>query len=62
MMNFCHLREIYTTNSGELVRNKVTENIVRPKPMSDMNSRNVEKIVIRLDKRQEILKELGQVL
>ena len=30
--------------------------------MSDMNSRNVEKIVIRLDKRQEILKELGQVL
>lgn len=48
--------------TGELVRNKVTENIVRPKPMSDMNSRNVEKIVIRLDKRQEILKELGQVL
>ena len=32
--------------TGELVRNKVTENIVRPKPMSDMNSRNVEKIVI----------------
>ena len=48
--------------TGELVTNKVIENIVRPKPMSDMNSRNVEKIIIPLYKRQEILKELGQVL
>ena len=31
-------------------------------PNSDMNSKNVEEIVIPPERRQEILNELGQVL
>ena len=31
-------------------------------PNSDMNSKNVEEIVVPPERRQEILNELGQVL
>ena len=36
--------------------------IVKPKPLPDENSMNTEEIIILLKKRQEILKELRQVL
>ena len=32
--------------TGELIGNKIAENIVKPKPVSDANSRNDEEIVI----------------
>ena len=35
---------------------------MKPKPVSDVNSRNAEEIVTPLEKRQEILNELRQVL
>ena len=44
--------------SGELMGNKITEKILNPKPVPEMNSRNVEEIVIPPEKRQEILNEL----
>ena len=36
--------------------------ILKPKPLPDVNSKNVEEIIIPPDKREEILKELTQVL
>ena len=36
--------------------------IVKPKANPDENSRKFEEIVIPLEKREEILNELGQVL
>ena len=42
--------------------NKIAEKIVKPKPVIDENSRNVEEIVIPPEKRQEIFKKLRQVL
>ena len=44
--------------TGEFTVNKVTEKIMK----SDLNSRNVEEIVIQLEKREKILNELRQVL
>ena len=35
-----------TEITGELIGNKITEKIVKQKPVSKENSRNVEKIVI----------------
>ena len=32
--------------TGDLIGNKIAEKIVKPKPLSDLNSRNVEEIVI----------------
>ena len=46
----------------ELIGNKIAEKIVKPKPVPDENSRNVEEIVIPPEKRQEILNELRQAL
>ena len=46
----------------ELVRNKIAEKIVEPKPVSDVNSRNLEEIVSLPEKRQGMLNELRQVL
>ena len=43
--------------TGELTGNKIAENIVKSKPVSDVNSRNVEEIVIPPEKRQEILND-----
>ena len=33
---------------------------MKPKPMSDVNSRNVEEVVIPPDKREKIFNELGK--
>ena len=33
------------------------DKIVKPKPVSDLNSRNLEEIVISPEKRQEVLDE-----
>ena len=41
-------------NTGELIGNKITEKIVKPKLAPDENSRNVEEIPTSLWKRQEI--------
>ena len=38
----------------ELIRNEITENILKPKPIPDVNSRNVEETVIPPEKREEI--------
>ena len=38
------------------------DKIVKPKPLSTENSINVEEIVIPPEKRQEILKDLRQLL
>ena len=47
--------------TGEVFGNKIADEIVKPKPVSDDNSRNVEEIVIKQEKRQQILNELRQV-
>ena len=47
---------------GEYMGNKIYENNVRLKPVPDMNSKNVEEIVIPLEERQEILNKLRQLL
>ena len=39
---------------GEFIGNKVANKIVKPKPVSKENSRNVEKIVFTPDKRRNI--------
>ena len=48
--------------TGELIRDKVSEKIVKPKPVSDVNSRNVADTVIQPEKPEEIISEVGQVL
>ena len=47
--------------TGKLIGNKVTVKIVKPKPVPDENSRNVEEMVIPPEKRQEISNVLRQV-
>ena len=46
----------------KFVGNKITEKVVKPKSVPEGNSRIVAEIVIPLEKRLEILSELGQVL
>ena len=46
----------------ELTRNKITQRIVKLKPVPDANLINVEVIVISPEERQGILNELRQVL
>ena len=48
--------------TGEFRRNKIPDEIAKPKPMSYENSRNVEVIIIPSEKREEILNEFRQVL
>ena len=48
--------------TGEIILNKITDKIVKPKFLPAENLRSVEKIVIPPEKRQEILNELKQVL
>ena len=45
-----------------MIGNKVPEKIVKPKPVTEANLRNVEEMVISQEKIKEILNELGQVL
>ena len=47
---------------GEFIGNKIADKIVKSKPVSDANSRNVEEIIIRPENGEEILNELRQVL
>ena len=49
------------TATGEFIGNKIRVKIVKVKPMSDVNSRNVEEIIILPEKREEMLNELRQV-
>ena len=44
------------------MRNKIADKIVKPKQAIDENPRNAEEIIIPLEKREEILNELRQVL
>ena len=48
--------------TGEFIRNKITDTTVKPRSMSDVNSRDVEKLVIPPEIREEIQNELRQVL
>ena len=47
--------------TGECIGNKIADKIVKPKPVSEPNSRNVE-IIIPPEKTEEILHELRQAL
>ena len=44
------------------MRNKISEKIVKPKPMPEANSKNVKEIVVSLEKMQEMSSKLRQVL
>ena len=46
----------------EFIGNKIADEIVKPKPVPDENSRNIEEIIIPPEKREEILNELRQEL
>ena len=48
--------------TAEFIVNKIADKIVKLKPVSDMNSRNVEEILIPQEKREKILNKLRQVL
>ena len=47
--------------TGEFIGNKIADKIMKPKPVIDENSRNVEEIVTPQEKIQEIFNELRQV-
>ena len=40
----------------------IAETVVKPKPLSDGISRNIEEIVISSEKKKDLLKRLRQVL
>ena len=46
----------------ELIGNKIAIKIVKPKAISDMNSKNVKKIAFSTGKIQEILNDLTEIL
>ena len=48
--------------AGELIGDNFAKEMVNPKPPIDENSRNVEKMNIPPEKRQEILNKFRQVL
>ena len=48
--------------TGKLIRNKIANKVVKPKPVPNENSRNVEEIIIPPEKREEILNKSGQLL
>ena len=48
--------------TGEFIWCKIANEIVKPKPVVDLSSRNVEEIIIPQEQREEILNELRQVL
>ena len=48
--------------TGESIGNKFANKIVKPKSISEMNSRNFEEIVTPPEKREEILNQLKQAL
>ena len=48
--------------SSEFIENKIANKIVKSQSVIDENSRNIEEIIIPLEKRQEILGKLRQLL
>ena len=46
----------------EFIGNKIADKIVQPKPAPDVNSRNVEEVIIPPEQREEILNKLRQIL
>ena len=47
--------------TGEMIENKIAENIANPKSVSDENSGNVEEIAIPPEKKQKKLNKWRQV-
>ena len=47
--------------AGEFIGHKTAENIVKAKPLLEVNLRNAEEIVLLQEKKQEILNELREV-
>ena len=54
-----YLGQLFFANIGARI---VTDKIVKSRPVNDENSRNVEKIIITLERREGMLYELRQVL
>ena len=48
--------------TGEFRGKKAADKIVKPEPVPDKNSKNVEEIIIPPEKREEVLNELRQEL
>ena len=48
--------------ADNFIGNKIADKIVKPKPLPAESSRNVKEIIILLEKAEEILNELRQVL
>ena len=48
--------------TSESIGNKIADKIVKPKHVINENPRNVEKIIIPPEKREEVLNESRQVL
>ena len=51
-----------TETIRELIRNNIAGRIVKPKPLSDVNSKKNKKTNIPREKRQEILNKIRHVL
>ena len=47
---------------GEIIGKKISDKIVKPKPVYDDNLKDSEEIIIPPEKREEILNKLKQVL
>ena len=48
--------------TGEFIGNKIADKIIKPKHGIDENPTNAEEIIIPLEKREEVLNQLRQVL
>ena len=48
--------------TGKFIGNKIADKIVKPKHVTEANPRNVERIIIPQEKRDEILNKLREVL
>ena len=48
--------------TGKFIWNKIADKIVKPKHVTEANLRNIERIIIPREKRDEILNELREVL
>ena len=46
----------------ELIGNEIADKIVKPKPVPDVNLRNIEETIIPPEQREDILNELRQLL
>ena len=53
---------IHKAATGEFLRKKITDKIVKLKSVTDENSRNIDEIILPPKKREDILNELRKVL